>query len=109
MSSYSVLQYRPDFTGERINVAVVVTRDPMSTYAGCRITPDWDRVQAFARLDDMTPLRERVDEMITDFAGGKPIYVRSNSVLRFTDFRGSTLPAHQLLDDIAPRMLEGRV
>lgn len=109
MSSYGVLQYRAPITDERINLAVVVTDNPMSTYAGHRVTSDWGRVRTFTRLDDVTALRELVDETVADWAAGKPIYVRSNSVLRFTDFRGSTLPPAQLVDEISRLMLEGRV
>lgn len=105
MSSYSVIQYRPDLTGESINVAVVVN-DGMGYY-GCRVTSDWERVKVFSRLDNMTPLSEWVFATIQDFAVGKPIL--QNDRLRFTDFRRSTLPPGQLIDEISRLMLEGRV
>lgn len=103
-SFYRVLTYFPDrVNGERINLAVIAY-DEHEAHA--RVLQDWSRVQAFGQT--------AVTEMLEEFAHGLESWTTEtargyrasdHSSLELTEPRASIVPAAELIDRIAARML----
>lgn len=103
-SYYRVLVYYPDLVnGERINLAVIAY-DEHEVHV--RVLQDWSRVKAFARGQSTAKL-EMIAAGMRAWSPEQARDYRHNeqSALELTEPRASTVPAAEMIERIAARML----